>query len=96
MCGGGLAIINHKSIHHTSISLLIYSTFERIGSFVSLFTLSVKIFTLYPPPLSSIFTFCAKFESLLEHHITSNVDVIFIGDFNIHVDKKYDLNNAFF
>ena len=39
---GGLVIISHKCIHHTSISMPIYSTFEYIGSSVSLSTFSVK------------------------------------------------------
>ena len=90
MRGKGLAIISHKSIHHTSISMLVYSTFECIGSSVSSSTFSVKIFTIYRPPSSLSSTFCAQFESLLEHHITSNVDLIFVGDFNIHIDKQDD------
>ena len=87
MRDGGPAIINHKSIHHTSISMPVYSTFDCIGSFVSLSTFSVKIFTIYRPASSSISAFCAEFVSLLEHHIISNVDLIFVGDFNIHIDK---------
>ena len=83
----GLAIINRKSIHHTSISMPIYSTFECIGSSVSLSTFSVKIFTIYRPPSSSISAFCAEFESLLEHYITSNVDLIFL------VTLKFILTN---
>ena len=50
MRGGGLAIISHKFIHHTSISMPAYSTFVCIGSSVSLSTFSVKIFTIYRPP----------------------------------------------
>ena len=96
MRGGGLAIISLKSIHHTSISMPVYSTFECIGSSVSLFTFSVKIFTICRPPLSTISAFCAEFELLLEHHITSNVDLIFVGDFNIHIDKQDDPNTVVF
>ena len=75
MRGGGLAIISHKSVHHTSISKPVYSTFEFI---VLLSTFSVKFFTIYRPPTSSISAFCAEFESFLEHHITSNVDLILL------------------
>jgi exonuclease III len=91
--GGGLAIFSHKSIHHTSISMPVYSTFECIGSTVSLSTFSFKIFTIYRPPSSSISTFCTEFETLLEHHITSNIDLFFIGDFNIHIDNQDDPNS---
>ena len=30
---------------------------------------------------------CAEFESLVENHIILNVDLIFVGDFNIYIDK---------
>ena len=96
MRGGGLAIINHKSIHHTSLSMPVYSTFECIGSSVSLANFSFKIFTIYRPPSSSISAFCTEFETLLEHHITSNVDLFFIGDFNIHIDNQHDPNTVLF
>ena len=96
MHGGSLAIITHKSIHHTSISMPIYSTFECIDSFVLLSIFSFYIFTIYRPPSSSISAFCAEFKSLLEHYITSNVDLIFLGDFNIHTDKQDDPNTVLF
>ena len=95
MRDGGLAIISHKSIHHTSISMPIYLKFECIGYSVSLPIFAVIIFTIYRPPSSSISTSCAEFE-LFEHHITSNVDLIFLGDFNIHIDKQDDPNTVFF
>ena len=94
MCGGGLAIISHKSIYHTFILTPIYSKFECIGSSVSLSTFSFKIFTIYRPPSPSISAFCADFESLLEHYITLNVDLIFVGDFNIQIVKQDDPNNV--
>ena len=74
----------------------VYSTCECIGSSVSLSTISVKIFTIYRPPSSSISAFCAEFETLLEHHITSNVDLVFVSDFNIHIGKQDDPNTALF
>ena len=43
------------------------------------------------PPSSSISTFFTEFESLLEFYISSKIDLIFVGNFNIHVD---DLNNT--
>ena len=33
--GGGVAIINHNSIHHTSISIPSFSSFECIGSVIT-------------------------------------------------------------
>ena len=68
MHGGGLAIISHKSIHHT-LDLHHHHSL-----------LSVLI----------------EFESLPEHHVTSNVDLIFVGDINIHLYKQDDPNTDVF
>ena len=35
-------------------------------------------------------TFFTEFESLLEFHISSKVDLIIVGDFNIHFDELND------
>ena len=56
----------------------------------------IKFYTIYRPPSSSISAFCAEFESLLEHHITSNVDLIFMGNFNYYIDKQDDPNTVVF
>ena len=86
-------VINLSIIHPFNT---VYSTFECIGSFVLLSTFSVKIFTIYRPSSSSISAFCAEFESLHKHYITSNVDLIFVGDFNSHIDKQDDQNTVLF
>ena len=41
-------------------------------------------------------TFFNEFESLLEFHISSKVNLIFVGDFNIHVDDLNDSNSLHF
>ena len=41
-------------------------------------------------------TFFTEFESLLEFHISSKVDLILVGDFNIHVDELNDSNALHF
>ena len=41
-------------------------------------------------------TLFSEFESLLEFHILSKVDPIFVGDFNIHVDDLNDSNSLHF
>ena len=40
--------------------------------------------------------FCVEFESLLEHHIASNADIIFVVDFSIHINKQDDSNTVVF
>ena len=41
-------------------------------------------------------TFFTDFESLLEFHISLKVDLIFVGDFNMHVDELNDSNALHF
>ena len=90
--GGGLAIISHKSIHHATISTPVYTTFECIGSSVSLSNFSFKIFTTYRHHQVLLSALILS----LENHITSNVNLIFVGDFNIHINKQVDPNNVLF
>ena len=96
MRGSGLAIISHKSIQHTSISIPVYSKFECILVLLFHYPPTRLKFLQFIDPSSSISAFCAEFESLLEHHITSNEDLIFFGDYYIHIDKQDDLNTVVF
>ena len=45
--GGGVAIINHNSIHHTAISIPSFSSFECIGSVITSSNSSFKLFVVY-------------------------------------------------
>ena len=41
-------------------------------------------------------TFFTEFESLLEFHISANINQIFVVDFNIHIDDLNDVNSIHF
>ena len=94
--GGGVAIINHNSIHHTAISILSFSSFECIGSVITSSNSSFKLFVVYQPPSLPIANIFTEFESLLELQIASNIDLLFIGDFNIHIENLNDYNTRHF
>ena len=94
--GGGVTIINKKSAHHTFVSTPVFSTFECIGSVITLSNNSYKIFVVYRPPSLSMSTFFTEFESLFEFHNSSKVDLIFVGNFNIHANDLSDLNSFYF
>ena len=94
--GGGVAIINHKSVHHTHVSTPVFSTFECVCSVITSSNSSFKLFVVYRPTSSSMSTFFTEFESLLEFHISANIDLIFVGDFNIHIDDLNDVNSIHF
>ena len=41
-------------------------------------------------------TFFTEFESLLEFHISAIIDLIFLDDFNFHIDDLNDVNSINF
>ena len=92
--GGGVAIINHNSIHHTVMSIRLFSSFECIGSVIASSNSSFKLSVLYRPPSLPIANFFPEFKFLCGLQIASNIDLFFIGDFNIHIEDLND-NNAF-
>ena len=94
--GGGVAIINHNSIHLSAISIPLFSSFECIGSVNTFFISSFKLFVIYWPPSSPFAYFFTEFESLLELQIASNIDSFFIGDFIIHIEDLNDYNARHF
>ena len=94
--GGGAAIIKQKFVHHTFVSTPVLSTFECLGSVITSSNNSFKLFVEYRPPSSSMSKFFTEFESLLEFHISSKVDLMFVRDFNIHVDNLNDSNSLYF
>ena len=61
---GGVAIINHNSIHHAAISIPSFSSFECIGSVITSSNSSFKLFVVYRPPSLPIANFFTEFESL--------------------------------
>ena len=55
-----------------------------------------KLCVIYRPPSSFISTFCTEFESLLECHISSSIELFFLGDFNINIDNINDYSTQNF
>ena len=94
--GGGIAIIKHNSINLTPIKTGSLSSFECIGSVITLSYSAFKLFVIYHPPSSSILTFFTKFESLIECHILSNIDLFFLDDFKIKIDNINNYNTQHF
>ena len=52
--GGGVAIINQKSVHHTFVSTPVFSTLECIGSVITSKNNSFKLLVVYRLPSSSM------------------------------------------
>ena len=94
--GGGIAIIKHNSINLTPIKTDSFFFFKCIGSVITSSYSAFKLFVIYFPPSSSISTFFTEFESLIECHISSNIDLFFFGDFNIKINNNNDYNTQHF
>ena len=96
MRGGGFTIIKHNSINHTPIKTKNFSSFEYNDSVITSSHSTLKLFIIYRPPSSSICKFFIKFEYLLECHISSSIDFLFLGNFNIKIDNINDYNTQNF
>jgi hypothetical protein len=93
--GGGVAILYHNSLKSTPFSIPQFSTFECMGTNISTSLSSFKLIVIYRSPSSSIASFFEELESLLELHVSSSIDIIITGDFNIHVDSSDYFSNRF-
>ncbi len=83
--GGGLAIL-HKSIYKASLlTVSTYASFESVALSISGPTPTVLAVVYQPPKYCNTFLdeFCAFLTSLC----TLSLNIILLGDFNIHVDS---------
>ena len=94
--GDGVAIIKHNSINHTPPKIEHFSSFECIGSVITSSHSALKFFVIHLLSSSSISTFFTEIKSFLELHISSNIELLFLGDFNIKIDNTNDYNTQHF
>ena len=53
--------------------------------------LFIVIYVIYRLPSSSVLQFCTEFSNILESDVMQPADkVLYLGDFNIHVDDSYN------
>jgi hypothetical protein len=69
-----------------SLSLPSFSTFEVLGAKVTVGSLTCNLLTVYRPPSTLLSTFLEEFSGLLTDISSSVCELLFCGDFNIHVD----------
>ena len=82
--------------YHTAVSVPSFSSVECIGFVIILSNSSFKLLVAYRPPSSFIAYFFTEFEFLIELQLSSNIDLFFIGDYNIHIDDLNDYNARHF
>src|ERR1051325_3099843 len=86
--GGGIAILFRSHLKIETISLPLFSSFEVLGSRLTISSTSYVFITVYRPPLSSKTLFSSEFTTLFETFISSPSEIIIAGDFNFHVDDS--------
>src|SRR5882757_5198904 len=94
--GGGVAVIYRTFLKATIIQNQTFSSFESIGLKFTISNSSVDLYTIYRPPSSSNTPFLSEFSNLLEDLISNPSEIIFLGDFNIHVDTPTESCSASF
>lgn len=86
--GGGVGFIYRASLEFRRLIFQPFTSFEIIGAKLSLQSVSCVFINIYRPPSSSLSTFLSEFASLLEDIGTSDSEIFFSGDYNIHVDNS--------
>src|SRR6267154_1266267 len=98
--GGGLALIFRSFLKVSSISLLLFSSFESAAYHVTFASSSFILLLIYRPPpttkstipptpvSNSFSSFFSDFSLLLEDLVASPSELIITGDFNLHLDDS--------
>ena len=101
--GGGVGLLYKSSL---SVSIKSdagdYSSFESIHAEITCNSRSVRLVNVYRSGKNksgqhvSMNTFLCEFENMIEFYLLHSSDIIFTGDFNIHVDNPSDsVSNQF-
>src|SRR5258708_39023105 len=92
--GGGVAVIYRSFLKATIIQNHTYDSFETIRLKFTISNSNFNLYTIYRPPSSSNAPFLTEFSTLLEDIISHPSEIIFFGDFNVHVDNPTSYNTA--
>ena len=90
--GGGLALVAKQNVKVKREEHKITPDLEYAKWKVTSSKSFLNIFGIYRPPDSSIPQFLDIFMELLVDIVTSNTNLVVLGDFNIHVNKIDDPN----
>ena len=93
--GGGLALIYRNNLKVSRCPVAAFRTFECAQWKVCIKSLIFYIIGIYRPPYSSVqpvtlAAFITEFTEFLNNITTGSESQVFLGDFNIHVDKSQD------
>ena len=93
--GGGVAVILRKGCSVTRHSVTSFKSFEHLDLTVSYGSTSARVVTIYRPTKSkkkknteTVTRFLSEFSSLIEISMTNGTPVVFLGDFNFHMEDE--------
>ena len=92
--GGGLAVVYKKHIKLQNHSIMKNLKTMECGQFQIKFRSDIiSLFVIYCIPSTSVLQFCEELVSILENSIgTIRNKILFMGDFNIHMDRPEEAN----
>eukprot|EP00116_Pleurobrachia_bachei_P003027 sb/3463289/ len=83
--GGGVAILMRKSFHHVQVTHS-FSSFECVETLITHPQIKpLRLLGVYRPPSSPTALFLDEFETLLHELSGRSGEIVFTGDFNIHI-----------
>ena len=94
--GGGIAIVYKSELNISSARDEPYKTMELYSFIISTGNRPINLITIYRPPNTNVLEFCNELANLLQTNINSSGELILLGDFNIAVNKPFDVGPATF
>ena len=91
--GGGLALLYKSEIKCKDVNLMIQKLFECSGWKLDVNNKTLLVIAIYHPPTTnngSNSVFINEFLMMLEVAQSGNLQLIIMGDFNLHVNNKVD------
>ncbi|XP_071944670.1 uncharacterized protein [Antedon mediterranea] len=87
--GGGVGILSKTSlVVNLKTDVHTYASFEAIHVHITSNSKSLRLVNIYRPPTLSVTEFLNDFEKMLFDFILFSSEIVFCGDFNIHMDNK--------
>ena len=94
--GGGIAIIYNSKLNISMARGQLFKTMESTCFSINTGNRPVNLITIYRPPHSNVLEFCNELTNLLETNINLSGELILLGDFNIAVNKPFNVEAATF
>ena len=89
--GGGVALVYRDHYSVKELDQIEVITMEYQGYQLRFDHITLILYIIYRLPSSSVLQFCNEFASILERDVSQPADkVLYLGDFNIHVDNSYN------